>query len=55
MKYLSLDRLYHFYKYSPVRTAGLREIQEVLNDPSLKLTQAKDVRWLSHDRAVSHL
>ena len=47
--------MYHFYKYSLVRTAGLREIQEVLNDPSLKLTQAKDVRWLSHDRAVSHL
>ena len=50
-----IDQLYRFYKYSPVRTAGLREIQEVLNDPSLKLTQAKDVRWLSHDRAVSHL
>ena len=50
-----LDQIYRFYKYSPVRTAGLREIQDVLNDPRLNLTQAKDVRWLSHDRAVSHL
>ena len=36
-----------------MHTAG-QEIQEVLNDPSLKITQAKDVRWLSHNRAVSH-
>ena len=26
-----------------------------MNDPCLKLTQAKDVRWLSHDKAVSNL
>ena len=50
-----LDQLYRFYSYSAVRTAGLRSIQEVLNDPHLKITQAKDVRWLSHDKAVSHL
>jgi hypothetical protein len=50
-----LDQLYRFYSNSPVRTAGLRAIQEVIDDPMLKLTQAKDVRWLSHERAVSHL
>ena len=50
-----LDQIYHFYSNSAVRTAGLRSIQEVLDDPQLKLTQAKDVRWLSHERAVSHL
>ena len=50
-----LDQLYRFYSNSAVRTAGLRSIQEVLDDPQLKLTQAKDVRWLSHERAVSHL
>ena len=50
-----LDQLYHFYSYSAVHTAGLRSIQEVLDDPHLKITQAKDVRWLSHDKAVSHL
>ena len=26
-----------------------------MNDPHLKLTQAKDVRWLSHEKAVSNL
>ena len=50
-----LDQLYRFYSYSAVRAAGLRSIQEVLDDPHLKITQAKDVRWLSHDKAVSHL
>ena len=35
--------------------AGLKDIQEVLKDPQLKLTQAKDVRWLSHEKAVWNL
>jgi hypothetical protein len=48
-----LDQIYRFYQYSPVRTAGLHAIQEVLQDPCLKLSQAKDVRWLSHEKAVS--
>ena len=43
-----LDQLYRYYENSVVHTAGLRAIQEVLNDPHLKFTQAKDVRWLSH-------
>ena len=50
-----LDQLYRYYEKSPVRMAGLKAIQEVLNDPQLKLTQAKDVRWLSHEKAVSNL
>ena len=50
-----LGQLYRFYSYSGVRMAGLKEIQEVLNDPRLKLTEAKDVRWLSHERAVRNL
>lgn len=50
-----LDQLYCFYSYPAVRTAGLRSIQEPIDDPHLKITQAKDVWWLSHDKAVSHL
>ena len=50
-----LHQLYKFYQYSAVRTAGIRAIQDVLNDPQLKLTQAKDVRWLSHEKAVINL
>ena len=50
-----LDQLYRFYSNSSVRLAGLKEIQEVLEDPRLNLTQAKDVRWLSNDKAVSNL
>ena len=37
------------------RTAGLAAIQDVLGDPNLKLTQAKDVRWLSHEKSVNNL
>ena len=50
-----LDQLYHYYENSPVHMAGLKAIQEVLNDPQLKLTQAKDVRWLSHENLMSQL
>ena len=50
-----LDQLYRFYQNSAVRMAGLKAIQEVVNDPQLKLTQAKDVRWLSHEKAVRNL
>ena len=50
-----LGQLYRFYSYSGVSMAGLKEIQDVLNNPRLKLTEAKDVRWLSHERAVSNL
>lgn len=33
-----LGQLYRFYSYSGVHMAGLKEIQDVLNDPRLKLT-----------------
>ena len=50
-----LDQLYRYYESSPVCMAGLKAIEEVLNDPHLKLTQAKDVRWLSREKTVSNL
>ena len=48
----ALTTLYWFFQASAVRTAGLKTIQELLNSPSLKMKEAKDVRWLSHDQAV---
>ena len=27
----------------------------MLNDPIIKVTQAKDVRWLSHDKAINSI
>ena len=38
-----------------MRQAGLTAIQFVLGDPILRLKQAKDVRWLSHQAAVESL
>ncbi len=35
-----------------MRLASLHAIQEILNDPVIKCKQAKDVRWLSHDKAI---
>ena len=50
-----LHNLFSFYDNSPVRTAGLRAIQEILDNPSLKLKQAKDHQWLSHENACQSL
>ena len=38
--------LTQLYRFFAVQTAGLRGIQEVLNDPQLKLTKASNARWL---------
>ena len=38
-----------FYHNSPVCMAGL---QAILDSPTVKLKQAKDVRWLSYDAAI---
>ena len=38
-----------------MRQAGLTAIQVILGDPVLRLKQAKDVRWLSHQAAVETL
>ncbi|XP_066298487.1 zinc finger protein 862-like [Branchiostoma lanceolatum] len=51
----NLLSLFLFYNNSSVRSEGLKEIQEVLNDLQLKMKQPKDVRWLSHDSATSAL
>ena len=50
-----LDQLYRFYDNSAVCTSALKLIQDILEDPRLKLTQAKDVHWLSHELAVNNL
>lgn len=48
-----LTTLFHFYSNSAVRTAGLEHMQELLGDPTLHVKEAKDVRWLSHQKAIS--
>lgn len=50
-----LSNLFYFYHNSSVRQSGLTAIQQVLGDPILRLKQAKDVRWLSHQAAVDAL
>eukprot|EP00731_Ephydatia_muelleri_P030129 Em0021g652a len=48
----TVQSLFLFYHNSAVRMAGLHAIQEILNDPIIKLKQAKHVRWLSYDAAI---
>lgn len=43
-KYKIMSCLYNFFENSSLRTAGLKEIQRVLEEPSLKLKEAKHVR-----------
>ena len=51
-----LHNLFSFYpKNSPVRLFGLHAIEAILDDPKIKLNEAKDVRWLSHDTAITSL
>ena len=47
--------LYNFFHSSPVKSARLKQVQEVLNTPQLKLTRAVDTRWLSHKSVISTL
>ncbi|WAR06257.1 hypothetical protein MAR_021626 [Mya arenaria] len=40
----SLEQLFRFYHASGVRTAYLLEIQTILEEPKVKVIEAKDVR-----------
>ncbi|CAH1242606.1 ZNF862 [Branchiostoma lanceolatum] len=51
----NLLSLFLFYNGSAVRSEGLKEIQVILHELTLKLKQPKDVRWLSHDAATDAL
>ena len=51
----SLNSVFVFFQGSPVRMEGLKSIHNLLNSSFLKLKEAKDVRWLSHDAAVQAL
>ena len=44
-----LSQIFYYYHNSAVRSASLKAIQEVLEDPILKTKAAGDTRWLSHD------
>ena len=48
----TVQSLFLFYHNNAVRMTGLHAI---LNDPIIKLKQAKDVRWLSYDAAIGSL
>ena len=49
---VTLRSLFQFYQNSAVRMAGLHTIQEILNDPVIKLRAAKDRRWHSHEHVI---
>ena len=50
--YTTLTTLWKYFHYSPKRAQSLREIQQVLNMPELKVIKPSDTRWLSHERCV---
>ena len=51
----SVQSLFLFYHNSAVRMAGFHAIQEIPNNPIIKLKQAKDLRWLSYDAAIGSI
>ena len=48
-----LFALWYYFCHSSVRMAGLKQIQEIMSSPDLKLVKASDTCWLSHKAAVN--
>ena len=51
----TLNEVYVYFSRSTVRTAALREMEQALNDPELKMQRPTETRWLSHQSAVNAL
>ena len=49
----SVKALFNFFRYSAVRYNRLREIQDLLNEPQVCISEWHSVRWLSLEKAVS--
>ena len=50
-----LITLFYYFKNSAVREAALHQIQEIMDEPVLRLKRAVSTRWLSHDLAVASI
>ena len=53
--YTTLTTLWKYFHYSPKRGESLKEIQNVLNLPEMKVIKVikpSDTRWLAHERCV---
>ena len=49
------NEIYSFFSRSTVHTQQVKEVENVINDPHLKLTRATETCWLSHQNAVDAL
>ena len=50
--YTTLMMLWKFFHYSPKCAERLKEIQNVLDLPELKIVKPSDTRWAAHERCV---
>ena len=50
-----MNSIYSFFSHSSVKSAKLREIEKVLNEPLLKLQCATATKWLSHQNPIDAL
>ena len=50
--YVTLTTLWKFFYHSPKCAESLKEVQNVLNLPELKIVKPSDTRWLAHERCV---
>ena len=50
--YTTLTSLWKYFHHSPKRAQSLKEIQNVLELPELKVIKPSDTRWLAHERCV---
>ena len=50
--YVTLTSLWKYFHYSPKKAESLKEVQNVLELPELKIVKPSDTRWLAHERCV---
>ena len=47
-----LTTLWKYFHFSPKRAQSLKEIQDILDLPELKVLKPSDSRWLAHEQCV---
>ena len=50
--YTTLTSLWKCFHCSPKRTESLKEVQDVLDMPELKIRKPSDTRWLAHEKCL---
>ena len=48
----TMESLWKLFYYSPKKAEALKDVQNVLSLPELKVVKLSSTRWLSHERCI---